>query len=144
MVIKSLNMQITNRFFSSFFRNIIVLIAVLILSYMTASWLGQIYKYVFPSEFVGGLFSVPTQEATWIVGFPLDYILFLTGLFTIFGGKGKYWWIGILLIPAAVVEIYFDLPHIYFPVILGVIGWGIGYLISRFLSQGSLPPQSST
>lgn len=36
-----------------------------------------------------------------------------------------------LLIHAFTFEIYFDLEHIYFPIILGIIGWGIGFAINK-------------
>src|SRR3989344_1571833 len=68
-----------------------------------------------------------------LVGFPLAYVFFLSLLFTAFGGAKKYWWLGILLIPAAAFEVYFDLEHIYFPIILGLAGWVLGYLVSKFL-----------
>jgi len=70
-----------------------------------------------------------------LVGFPLSYIFFLSLLFTAFGGKQKYWWMGILLIPAAAVELYLDASHIYFPVVLGIVGWLVGWLIAKFLPK---------
>lgn len=66
-----------------------------------------------------------------LAGFPLAYTFFLPLLFTAFGGNKKYWWVGILLIPAAIFEIYFDLSHIYFPVLLGLAGWLIGFPLAK-------------
>ena len=70
-----------------------------------------------------------------LAGFPLSYIFFLTLLFTAFGGDKKYWWMGILLIPAVIFELYFDLSHIYFPIILGLTGWLIGFLFAKILNR---------
>ncbi len=64
---------------------------------------------------------------------PIAYAFFLFLIFTIFGGKGKYWWIGILTLPALAFELYFDLSHIYFPVFLALLGWLIGLGIQKIV-----------
>jgi len=115
-------------------KNVGILIVVLILAYFSANQVGNLYVYFFPqgaSE--GSLFSTPKSAENFLLGIPLAYIFFLTLLFTAFGGSRKYWWLGILLIPAAAFEVYFDLEHIYFPVLLGLAGWVLGYLIARFV-----------
>lgn len=74
-------------------------------------------------------------DARFFAGLPLAYIFFLFIIFTVFGGegKGKYWWMGVLALPALAFEVYFDLSHIYFPIILGVIGWVIGFGIQKLI-----------
>lgn len=72
-----------------------------------------------------------------LVGFPLAYIFLLTLLFTAFGGTKKYWWVGILLIPAVVFEVYFDIAHIYFPILLALAGWLLGFLVRKLSTRFS-------
>ena len=115
--------------------NIAEFVAALILSYFLAFYMGGIYSYFFPQA--GGLFTIPEKTGYFIIGLPLSYIFFLTFFFTTFGWKQKYWWVGILLIPAVAFEVYFDLPHIYFPIVLGLAGWLLGFLISKFLPKAA-------
>jgi hypothetical protein len=73
--------------------------------------------------------------AEYVFVFALSYIFSLLLFFTAFGDSNKYWWIGILLIPAAAFEIFFDWQHIYIPIILGLAGWIIGYGISKLIPK---------
>ncbi|MDP2933474.1 MAG: hypothetical protein Q8N81_05075 [bacterium] len=103
-------------------------VVVVILSYLTSPFSGKFYDSLFGSESfyldVGSLF-----------GLPVSYIIFLPLVFTIFGGKYKYWWTGILLLPVFILFFQADLAHIYFPIILGLAGWAIGYGLSRLLPK---------
>ena len=112
----------------SMLKKIIILIVTFVLAYFSAGYLGQFYERLFP-----GPTSIFLGDFSFFIGFPLAYVFFLSLLFTAFGGAKKYWWLGILLIPAAAFEVYFDLEHIYFPIILGLAGWVLGYLVSKFL-----------
>lgn len=118
-------------------REIIILAVVLILSYFLAIWFGEFYVYFFPqpsgrSSLLSFYISKAAENS--FIGSPLVYTFFLTLLFTAFGGEKKYWWIGILLIPAAAFEVYFDISHIYFPILLGLLGWLLGLLVSKIIS----------
>ena len=104
---------------------IVVLIVVLVIAYLLSSISGDFYQKLFG----GGTWT----DLRGIIGLPLTYIFFLPLLFTAFGDKYKYWWIGILLIPALWFEISFDLPHLYFSLLLCLLGWGIGFVFSRKL-----------
>jgi len=115
-------------------REIIILIVVLISSYFLSGFTGQWYEKLFP-----GPTSIFLGDFTSLIGFPLTYIFFLTLLFTAFGGEKKYWWIGILLIPAVIFEVYFDFSHIYFPVALGLAGWLLGFLLMKLISMVRSP-----
>lgn len=106
----------------SFLIKTIILIVVLVSSYFSSVVAGDLYE------------KISGDPGTWVnlkplMGLPLSYVFFLSLFFTAFGGAKKYWWIGILLIPAAAFEIYFDLSHIYFPILLGIAGWVLGYLV---------------
>lgn len=103
-----------------------ILVLVLIFTYFFSGLSGRLYLKIFPFESAGSFI-----DGTVLIGLPLAYIFFLTLLFTLFGGQKKYWWIGIGLIPAVAFEIAFDFAHIYFPVVVGFIGWLIGWLIIK-------------
>ncbi len=113
-----------------FFRNIFILIIILILSYFFSSYFGVLFDkfYKITEE---GFFSVPRETSMLLIGFILSYIFFSILLFTLFGGAKKYWWIGILLIPAAAFELSLDAKHIYFPLVLALLGWLIGLAILK-------------
>jgi len=106
-------------------RKILLVTIVLSLSYFTAIFFGRIYSYFFP--FIQqGFFAVSKESVEVTAGFVFSYIFFLVLFFTIFGDSRKYWWMGILLIPAAFFEVYFDFSRIYFPIALALAGWGLG------------------
>jgi len=115
----------------SLFINVIILAIVLVVSNYFSEAGGILYDRLFGagSSFVNLL---P------LVGLPLIYIFSLTLLYTAFGGVRKYWWIGILLIPAAAFELYFDLEHIYLPILLGIVGWALGYLVLKLRKSSNL------
>ncbi len=113
-------------------KNLLFLVVALLISYFLTPLFGKFYAYLFPKNLGGAL---PTDTILALTGFPLSYIFFLTLLFTAFGGKHKHWWIGILLIPAAIVEFYFDPSHLYIPILLALVGWLLGDLISRLFTS---------
>ena len=76
-------------------------------------------------------------DARFFAGFPLAYIFSLTLLLVVFGGKHKYWWLGLLLIPAIIFELYFDSAHFYFPLVLGLLGWLVGVGVFKVLESRS-------
>lgn len=112
------------------FKNVLIFIVGFLIALFLSSMAGDYYRKLF-----GG--------GTWVdlgtvVGFPLAYIFFLTLLFTAFGDRHKHWWIGILLIPALWFELYFDLSHLYVPITLGLVGWLLGFGISKLLPKKNL------
>ena len=113
-------------------RHFVLFSIVLFLIYVFAEYSVKIYKFFNPLAGVG---SVAVLDFTPVVVLPLEYLFFICFVFTAFGDSTKYWWIGILLIPAAVFELYFDLEHIYIPVAIGLIGWVIGFVISKIIDK---------
>ncbi len=102
-----------------------------VLSYIVAPYFAYIYA-MFSSDSLGGTFITPAA-AEIIVGVPLGLIALLIFLLTGFGGNDRWWWIGVAVIPAVLFEILFDPFHIYFPIILGLIAWGLGYVANKTL-----------
>lgn len=122
--------------FKYLIKKIVLIFITLGVAHYTAFYFGIIYDFFFPKNVGGnGLFSIPHEAGLYLIGLPLSYIFFLSLLFTAFGGSKKYWWMGVLLIPAAVFELYFDLAHIYFPILLGLAGWLLGLLALKFSTQ---------
>lgn len=116
-------------------KNLSFLLGIIILSYSLGGVVGASYARLVGSTANIGLFGLYGQLAQFIFGVVLTYIFFLTLLFTAFGDAKKYWWIGVLLIPAVSFELYFDLAHIYFPIVLALLGWAIGFGISKLMKR---------
>ena len=110
-------------------KNILLIITALLFVYFFAYEFGKFYLNFYPDA--GGSFL----DGTGIVGIPLAYIFFIILLFSAFGDVKKYWWIGILLLPAVLFEVYFDLIHIYFPIAIGIVGWLLGKGIEIILKK---------
>lgn len=104
------------------------------LAQFTAPSFGWGYNHLFPYDSGLSIFSVPQNAVYYLSGLPLAYEFFVVFLFTSLNDVKKqryrYWWIVILLVPAALVEIYFDLSHIYLPIIITILGWLLGLLVS--------------
>jgi len=113
-------------------KNIILLSLVIFSTYFFAEYFVKGYYFFYPTSGVGSIASV---DFTPLIVLPLEYIFFVMFLFTAFGDSKKYWWIGFLLIPAIVFELYFDLEHIYIPIAIGLIGWVIGFMIPKILAK---------
>ena len=84
---------------------------------------------------------IPGEAAYFIVSIVPIFLFFTSLLFTIYGKKEKYWAIGI--IPALViVRIYYtgfiELIGIYIPIALLLLGWLIGFGVSKLLAKKSL------
>ncbi len=115
----------------SLYKNILILIVILVLTYFSAGLAGKFYANFLNLPTGFGSFIVPSYAYDFFDGLSLVYPFFLTILFTAFGGTKKYWWIGVLLLPAVAFEVYFDLSHIYFPIALGLAGWLLGLLVCK-------------
>ena len=122
------------------FKNVLIVVISVLLSFVLADATGNLYLKVFPKESAGSFVG-----SVSLIGLPLAYIFSLILLFTAFGGTKKYWYIGIGLVPAVLFEVAFDWQHIYFPIALGLIAWvlgrGLGGLIKKFKrSKSSIGP----
>lgn len=75
-----------------------------------------------------------TAGSEFILGIPLGLIFFLTLLITAFGrGTWKKWLILSLILPG-LFELFYDLSHLYFPLMLGIIGYGVGWGVRKIIS----------
>ena len=103
------------------------------LSYFIAFYFGILYGLL-SSGSLGGSF-VSTEAAEWIAGFPLALIFLVTFSIHMIGGRKIWWWTVIPLLPVIIFEVVFDPFHIYFPIILGLIAWGLGTLAHKTLKK---------
>ena len=111
-------------------KNIMFFAVICLISYNFAGLFGKFYLVVFPYETAGSFL-----DGTALIGLPLIYIFFLSFIFTAFGDKNKYWWVGILLLPAVLFEVVFDFRHIYFPIIVGLTAWFLGKGVELIFSK---------
>lgn len=102
-----------------------------LLSYFSSPLAGQIYE-----DFIGGTSSLIDARA--LIGLPIAFIFFSMLLFSAFGGNGKYWWVGVLLVLPAAFVFYFDVEHIYFYVAVALAGLLLGQGIRYLLIQSKL------
>lgn len=115
----------------SIFRDLLCVIIAAGLAYYLAAPVQDFYCANI-SQCTGGFFGFDLGILVWIV---FLYIFFATILLTVLGGRYKYWWIGISLLPAILFEIAIDPLHIYFPIILGLIAWGLGTMAHKVLQK---------
>ena len=111
---------------------LLLVIVSYVLAYFLGAYLGILYTFLFPASVTG---SLPDAAANWLIGVPTALVVFIFFFLTLAGGKYKYWWIGISLIPAIWFYTMFDLLHIYFPIILGLIAWGLGTMANKMLQK---------
>ena len=83
-----------------------------------------------PIAYFEKIFGFDLSIVMWMLSL---YIFFIVFLLIGFGSNHKLWWIGIALIPAILFEVLIDPLHIYFPIVLGLIAWGLGYLANKAL-----------
>ncbi len=116
-------------------KNLILLLVVLVLSTFSSIYVGYEYSKFFPIITGLGGFIVPEDIYHIVYGMPLAYLFFSPFIFTAFGDKNKYWWIGLSILPAVGFELYFDFRHFYLPVAIVALGLLIGYAFSTVLSR---------
>ena len=113
-------------------------LAIIFLSYVAAMFLamyfGALYDYLVPGS-SGGSFIGTQDSWNWIIGYPLGLVFVLTFLSHSQGGKHVWWWNIIALAPAILFETMFDPLHIYFPIVVGLIAWGLGVITNKTLRK---------
>lgn len=103
-----------------------------VLAYFLGSYIGALYAYVIPVSVTG---SLSDAAANWLIGVPTALVIFAVFFLTSIGGRYKYVWLAVSLIPSIWFYLEFDLLHIYFPIILGLIAWGLGTIAHKTLQK---------
>jgi hypothetical protein len=119
-------------------KNILLLVAVFIISHYTASYFGLIYNYFSPQH--GSAFWGPDKfGAITFVGSFLAYVFLVPFIFEIFGAGKKRIWMLCLLLPLALFWISADRYYIYVPIVLGIIAFAFAKLINFIISKFKHP-----
>ncbi|MDO8435507.1 MAG: hypothetical protein Q7S89_02385 [bacterium] len=111
---------------------LLTIIAMYVLAYYVALYFGMAYGYLFPRSLGGGSL-IPVAATEWIRGISLALIFLIVLSFNLLKGKKKWWWVAIATSPAILFELWLDPLHIYVPIILALIGWGLGTLANKTL-----------
>lgn len=105
------------------------------------------FSWSFLSEFYSKTFSIVSDTSLlvgyetlseYILGYVISYVFLITLLYTAFGKGKKYWWMGILLIPSLLFVILVDLSHIWFYILVGLVGWVLGFGIYKLIGNRNL------
>jgi len=112
-------------------KNIILLTISLFLIYLFTEYSVKLYKFFYPSSGSG---SIGVLDFTQTVVLALEYIFFISLIFTAFGDKIKYWCIGLLSSPIIVLVLYIDWHYVYVPILIGLVGWVLGFIVSKIIS----------
>lgn len=114
-------------------KNLGLLVVILVLSYFTAGYFGSWYDKFSPQH--DSLFGASKSITNVVVGGPFSYIFFLIITFKLFASGNKNKWIGWLLVPPALLFASGDLRHIYLPIALALIAFGLATLIRKVLQK---------
>jgi len=116
------------------FKNLCVLVGILILSYLTAPYFGSFYDKFSP-QYDGSLIGFSKETAVFVAGIPLAYIFFIPLTYGLFGIKKNKHWIIWPLLPAVLLMFAADRPHFYIPVFLVAIALVLAWLIRVAISK---------
>lgn len=113
----------------------VVILVSIIISYYTAGYFGVIYDKSFPSELNSGWIG-SSGSLQFIRGISLSLIFFLTLLSYsfLFKSKSSTMW---LLSPLLLWEGTFDIKHIYIPILLIIIAFGLATLLKKLFKRNS-------
>lgn len=116
-----------------FLKNIVLLGVAIFLAYILGKFFSNFYDIDWRTD--GGLYTLEQRIVSPFLGSLLAYALFLSILFMVFGDDKKYVWLGALVLPAVIFIIYLDLLHLYLLLIFGLLGWGIGFGVSKLMKK---------
>lgn len=118
-------------------RKTFLFIAVLVLSYFPASYIGQWYNQITPQY---GSFFVDGNDSMMFSGWLMSFGFFVPFIFGLFGFKQNKKLIIISLVFPALLWLSSDPYHIYIPIILSLIGFSLAWLLRKiFVRHHNLP-----
>lgn len=113
---------------------LITIIVAYVLAYYVGIFFGMGYGLIFPKSLGGGSL-IPLDATQWFRGIPLSLIFFVVFSLNFLGGRNKWWWVSVALVPAILFEVLIDPLHLYVPIILGVIAWWLGTMANKGLQK---------
>jgi|GEM_PF-2232628 len=119
-------------------KKVLLFVVVLVLCYLTASYIGSWYDTV---SYQGGSIFIDRSVSVPLAGFIISYIFFIPFIYGLFGIKRNKYWIIWPLLPAVLLIFGADKYHFYIPVLLIVaaiaLAWIIRFIISKFRHPNS-------
>jgi len=117
-------------------KKVLLLIVVLVISCLTASYVGVWYDQI---SYQGGSIFVDRSVTVPFAGAVASYIFFIPLVYGLFGIKRNKNWIIWLLLPAVLLVFGADKYHFYIPVLLIatalLLGWLINFILRKFRQQ---------
>ncbi len=122
----------------SFFKNLIWLLGVVIISFFSTYIFGSIgSNFTSQDVLYARIFSVLIVGS---VGGSLSFIFFITFFFSLCGFKKYKYWITIPLIPYLMLWLLSDIREIYIPIIFGFVGFVLAFVVRKiFFKRYSTP-----
>jgi hypothetical protein len=118
-------------------KNFGLLVLSMIASYFTAPFIGTWYNTISPQY---GNFVTGINDAIIFSGWLMSLGFFVMLIFGFFGlRENKNWIISILIFPT-LLWLSSDLYHIYIPIIFGLIGFALAWLIRKIFVKHPNPP----
>jgi len=118
------------------FKNVLLLVSVLVPSYFLASYIGGWYNQIDPQY--GSLFF-DSSDSVVVYGFIFSYIFFVPLIFELFSKKNKNKWIIILLAPIILFLLYTNTRLVYIFIITSIIGFLLAKIINFIVSKFKHP-----
>lgn len=118
--------------------NFLLFILVLALSLITAPYLGGWYDK-FDPQYSYGLFGVGRENAIFLTGFFVAYVIFVPLIFELLGAGSRKKWILWSLLPPALLWVSADFSHIYLPIAAAVAAYLVAKLIRFIVSKFKRP-----
>ncbi|MEK7461517.1 MAG: hypothetical protein AAB586_00370 [Patescibacteria group bacterium] len=116
---------------NNFIKNVLLLIVILLLSYLLGIYFGSVYDNLTPGMLGDTAWIGVTSAWQSLIGIPFAYIFFTIIIFKLFGSGNTNKWIEWLLVPPFLFFAAGDLKHIYLPVVLALIAYGIAVLFQK-------------
>jgi len=113
-------------------KNFLLLIAVLILSYLMAPYLGAWYDKL---SFQYGSFFFGRNDAVFFAGMFVSYTFFVPFMYGLFGIKKNKNWIIWLLCPAVLLWLGSDKYHFYIAIVFIITALLLAKLINIVISK---------
>src|SRR3989344_1718815 len=83
---------------------------------------------------IGGSIAGNTLEY-YMFGFPAAYVFLIILLFSSWGDQYKYWWGGIVILPAFLFGFGLAPILIFILLVIGLIAWGLGTMTHKTLQR---------
>lgn len=116
-------------------REILKNIACLVVAALSAYYLAvpaQDFYCANISACSGGFFGFDLGVLIWML---VIYSFFTVAFLTMFGGRYKYWWMGVAVAPVIAFHFTVDMYHVFLIIVWTLIAWGLGTLAHKTLQK---------